>query len=145
MRSSAETDGGARLIPGGHADPAQPDTTLKFLGQIPCGAFAAGAVVNGVTLKPSASTTACFPALDASQTTVQKVPVIVTKVPPAAGPLFGLTPDSKVQSSHFTVPDRKIGLKRESGVNPELPRSGKQERTLRDKHWFSYELGSWSK
>ena len=61
-----------------HADPAQPDPALKFLGQIPCGAFAKGAVVNGVTLKPSASTTACFPHLDASQTSVQKVPVIVT-------------------------------------------------------------------
>jgi hypothetical protein len=43
------------------------------------------------------------------------------------------------------VPDREIGLKMESGANPELPRSGKQERTLRDKHWFSHELGSWSK
>jgi hypothetical protein len=30
----------------------------------------------------------------------------------------------------FVVFDREIKLKRESGVRPELPRSGKQERTL---------------
>jgi dienelactone hydrolase len=66
-----------------HADATKPDTAVKFLGQVPCGAFAVGAVVNGVTLKPSASTTACFPVLDASTATVQKVPVIVT-VPNAA-------------------------------------------------------------
>ena len=61
-----------------HADPAKPDTSVEFLGQVPCGAFAIGAVVNGVTLKPSASTTACFPYLDASYTTTQTVPVLVT-------------------------------------------------------------------
>lgn len=61
-----------------HADPAQPDTSVKFLGQVPCGAFAIGATVNGVTLQPSASTTACFPALNAASATTQKVPVIVT-------------------------------------------------------------------
>jgi len=33
-------------------------------------------------------------------------------------------------------------LKRESGESPELPRSGKQERTLQIKHWFGHELGS---
>ena len=33
----------------------------------------------------------------------------------------------------------------ESGENPGLPRSGKQERTLQSKHWFSHESGSWSK
>jgi hypothetical protein len=38
----------------------------------------------------------------------------------------------------------RIRLKRESGENPELPRSGKQERKLHLKHWFSHELGSWS-
>ena len=32
---------------------------------------------------------------------------------------------------HFTVFDREIELKRESGEHPELPRSGKQERKLR--------------
>jgi dienelactone hydrolase len=61
-----------------HADPAQPDNSVSFLGEVPCGAFAAGAVVNGITLKPSASTTACFPHLDASTASVQKVPVLVT-------------------------------------------------------------------
>jgi len=63
-----------------HADPAQPDTTVKFLSQVPCGAFAVGAVVNGVTLQPSASTTACFPALNQSATykSTQTVPVLVT-------------------------------------------------------------------
>ncbi|HZR33992.1 MAG TPA: alpha/beta fold hydrolase [Nevskia sp.] len=61
-----------------HADPAKPDTSSKFLGQVPCGAFAVGATVNGVVLKPSASTTGCFPVLDASTAQVQKVPVIVT-------------------------------------------------------------------
>jgi len=35
------------------------------------------------------------------------------------------------------VPDRKFRLKRESGAKPELPRSGKQERTLHHKHWFN--------
>ena len=48
-------------------------------------------------------------------------------------------------SIYFPVPDREIELKRESGENPELPRSGKQERTLQKKHWSSLGLGSWSK
>ncbi len=67
-----------------HADPTQPSSAM-FLGQVPCGAFAEGATVNGVTLAPSASTTACFPALSqsAQYRTVQKVPVLVT-VPNAA-------------------------------------------------------------
>ncbi len=42
-----------------------------------------------------------------------------------------------VYYDYFMAPDREIGLKRESGENPELPRSGKQERTLQEKHWFS--------
>ncbi len=61
-----------------HADPAKPNNAASFLGQIPCGAFAAGATVNGVTLQPSASTTACFPSLDASTASTQTVPVLVT-------------------------------------------------------------------
>lgn len=61
-----------------HADPTQPDTSAKFLGQVPCGAFAAGATVNGVTLQPSASTTACFPVLDESTASVQTIPTLVT-------------------------------------------------------------------
>jgi dienelactone hydrolase len=60
------------------ADPTKPDTTVQFLGQVPCGAFAQGATVNGVTLKPSASTTACFPYLKASTAQVQKLPILVT-------------------------------------------------------------------
>ena len=46
---------------------------------------------------------------------------------------------------YFPVPNLEVELKRESGENPELPRSGKQERTLQSKHWFSHESGSWSK
>ena len=60
-----------------HADATKP-SSATFLGQVPCGAFAEGATVNGVTLKPSASTTACFPSLDQSTAKVQKVPVLVT-------------------------------------------------------------------
>jgi len=37
----------------------------------------------------------------------------------------------KVYLKYFAVPDLVVGLKRESGETPELPRSGKQERTLR--------------
>jgi len=60
-----------------HADASKPSSGM-FLGQVPCGAFAAGATVNGVVLKPSASTTACFPSLDASTASTQTVPVLVT-------------------------------------------------------------------
>ncbi|MDE0854061.1 MAG: alpha/beta fold hydrolase [Nevskia sp.] len=60
------------------ADPTKPDTSVKFLNQVPCGAFAIGAQVNGVTLKPSASTTSCFPYLKASSAQTQAVPVFVT-------------------------------------------------------------------
>jgi len=42
------------------------------------------------------------------------------------------------------VSDCEIGLKRESGANPELPRSGKQERTLLQKALVHRGLGSWS-
>lgn len=62
-----------------HADPSKPDASAKFLGQVPCTYFAAGVTLpSGITLKPSASTTGCFPVLDASTASVQKVPVIVT-------------------------------------------------------------------
>ncbi|MDR3418573.1 MAG: hypothetical protein P4L83_20575 [Nevskia sp.] len=60
------------------ADPTKPDTNFTFLGQIPCVAYATGAAVNGVTLKPSASTTACFPYVNAGTAQVQTVPVLVT-------------------------------------------------------------------
>ena len=75
-----------------HADPAKPDSgvfapTKNSASPVPCAAFVA---VAG--LKPSASTTACFPNLDPSQTSVQTVPVIVTapnassgQTKPAAG------------------------------------------------------------
>jgi len=33
---------------------------------------------------------------------------------------------------------------RESGENPELPRSGNQERKLHTEHWSNDRLGSWS-
>lgn len=61
-----------------HADPAKPDSgvfapTKNSASPVPCAAFVA---VAG--LKPSASTTACFPNLDASKTSLQTVPVIVT-------------------------------------------------------------------
>ena len=63
-----------------HADPTKPDSGIfaptrnaPAASQVPCAAFVA---VAG--LKPSASTTACFPQLDASKTSLQTVPVIVT-------------------------------------------------------------------
>lgn len=75
-----------------HADATKPDTSVEFLGQIPCAAFAAGATVNGVSLQPSASTTSCFPYLDAAYASTQKIPVLVTvpnsssgQTQPAAG------------------------------------------------------------
>jgi pimeloyl-ACP methyl ester carboxylesterase len=60
------------------ADPAQPNLAGSFLGLVPCPAFAAGAIVNGITLRPSTSTTACFPELDASTRTTQTIPTLVT-------------------------------------------------------------------
>ncbi|MDB5975258.1 MAG: hypothetical protein JWR07_2018, partial [Nevskia sp.] len=63
-----------------HADPAKPDSgvfapTKNSAAPVPCAAFTAAA---GLGLSPSPSTTACFPQLDASKTSVQTVPVIVT-------------------------------------------------------------------
>lgn len=44
------------------ADATKPDTAARFLGQVPCGAFAVGATLpDGQTAVPSASTTICFP------------------------------------------------------------------------------------
>lgn len=43
------------------ADPTQPDLAASFLGQVPCGAFASGATVNGQVLHASTSTTICYP------------------------------------------------------------------------------------
>lgn len=72
-----------------HADPAKPDTNAEFLGQIPCGAYAAGATVNGVTLKPSASTTVCFPTVDANTASTQTIPVLVSVPRGVAKPSTG--------------------------------------------------------
>ncbi|WP_348672969.1 hypothetical protein [uncultured Abyssibacter sp.] len=60
------------------ADPAQPDTNATFLGQVPCGAFAVGAMPPGFSepLQPSTSTTTCFPVPVAQST--QTIPVLVT-------------------------------------------------------------------
>jgi hypothetical protein len=65
------------------ADATQPDVSASFLGQVPCGAFATGASVNGIVQGPSASTTICYPrpVLRSSQT----VPLLVT-VPNANAP-----------------------------------------------------------
>ena len=54
------------------ADATKPDTTKSFLGQVPCGAFAAG--VNGFTA--SVSTTLCFP--EPTKRADVTIPVIVT-------------------------------------------------------------------
>ena len=44
------------------ADTSQPDTAAKFLGQVPCGAFATGATLpDGQTARPSVSTSICYP------------------------------------------------------------------------------------
>lgn len=87
--SGGDTHSPAPLSGFWHADPTQPDTSAMFLGQVPCGAFAVGAVVGGQTLQPSASTTACFPVLDASTASVQTIPMLVTvphgQTKPAAG------------------------------------------------------------
>lgn len=60
------------------ADPAQPDVNTLFLGQVPCGAFAQGVMLPGSSqpLRPSVSTTTCFPVPVAQST--QTVPVLVT-------------------------------------------------------------------
>ena len=59
------------------ADASKPDTSAKFLGQVPCGAFAIGATLpDGQTAKPSASTTVCFP-LPVKKTT-ETIPLLVT-------------------------------------------------------------------
>lgn len=65
------------------ADATQPDVAATFLGQVPCGAFATGATVNGIVQGPSQSTTICYPrpTLRSNQT----VPLLVT-VPNANAP-----------------------------------------------------------
>ncbi len=59
------------------ADATKPDTAAKFLGQVPCGAFAVGATLpDGQTAKPSTSTTLCFP-LPVKKTD-ELIPLLVT-------------------------------------------------------------------
>jgi hypothetical protein len=58
------------------ADISKPNLDATFLGQVPCGAFAAGAPLPTGTAKPSNSTTLCYP-LPLKQSD-QTVPVIVT-------------------------------------------------------------------
>jgi len=77
-----------------HADPTKPANAVFALTQnappaqqIPCAAFAIGATLpDGQTLKPSASTTACFPALDPSSQYkhIETIPVLMS-VPNATG------------------------------------------------------------
>lgn len=60
--SGGDTHSTAPLSSFWAADTSQPDTAAKFLGQVPCGAFAAGATLpDGQIAQPSASTTLCFP------------------------------------------------------------------------------------
>lgn len=70
-----------------HADPAQPANavfapTALSAQPLPCAAFAPG---NGFGLQPSASTTGCFPALDASTASTQTIPLLVTVPSLASG------------------------------------------------------------
>lgn len=59
------------------ADPTLPDTNARFLGQVPCGAFASGAPLpDGQTARASASTTTCFPVPVVRST--QRIPMLVT-------------------------------------------------------------------
>jgi dienelactone hydrolase len=83
-----------------HADPTKPSSgnfapTANTASPVPCAAYAAGVTTPaGLTLQPSASTTACFPYLSQSSTyvTTQTIPVMVTvpnstsgQTEPAAG------------------------------------------------------------
>ena len=68
------------------ADATKPDFTASLLGKIPCGAYAAKQVINGITLEPSLSTTTCFP-LPLKQSD-QIIPVILT-VPKGVKPTTG--------------------------------------------------------
>ncbi len=69
------------------ADAAKPDVSAKFLGKVPCGAYAAAATLpDGQTATPSASTTICFPS--PIKQSDQTIPVLVT-VPKTAKPAGG--------------------------------------------------------
>lgn len=83
--SGGDTHSPAPLTGFWHADPAQPSGGM-FLGRVPCAAFTPAA---GLGLSPSASTTACFPMLDASTASVQKIPVVLTVPHGATKPASG--------------------------------------------------------
>lgn len=68
------------------ADATKPNVAGRFLGQVPCGAFASGAPLPAGTAKPSTSTTICYP-LPLKQSD-QTVPVIVT-IPKGTMPAAG--------------------------------------------------------
>ena len=75
--SGGDTHSTAPLSTFWAADATKPDTAAKFLGQVPCGAFAVGATLpDGQTAKPSASTTLCFP-LPVKKTD-ELIPLLVT-------------------------------------------------------------------
>lgn len=65
------------------ADASKPDLNASFLGQVPCGAFATGATVNGVTVGPSTSTTVCYP-VPVKQST-ETIPMLVAVPNSASG------------------------------------------------------------
>jgi len=59
------------------ADTTRPDVAARFLGQVPCGAFATGATLpDGQTARPSASTTVCYPL--PVQKSVETIPLLAT-------------------------------------------------------------------
>jgi len=69
------------------ADAAKPDVSAKFLGKVPCGAYATAAKLpDGQTATPSASTTICFPS--PVKQSDQTIPVLVT-IPKTAKPAGG--------------------------------------------------------
>ena len=69
------------------ADATKPDKEAKFLGKVPCGAYALGAALpDGQIAAPSISTTTCFP-MPVKQSD-QTIPVLVT-VPKTAKPAGG--------------------------------------------------------
>ena len=69
------------------ADATKPALSEKFLGKVPCGAYATAATLpDGQTATPSASTTICFPS--PVKQSDQTIPVLVT-VPKTAKPAGG--------------------------------------------------------
>jgi hypothetical protein len=74
------------------ADPAAPDVSATFLGQVPCGAFFTGATLpGGITAVPSVSTTLCYPrpVLRSDKSVPMLVSVPNASAPNAAGACGG--------------------------------------------------------